>query len=306
MQPDSYTIAEHFLDVGGGHTLYIQDWGNKKAKKTIVSLHGGPGSASNDGHKDLFDPTQQRVIFFHQRGCGRSLPYGSLEHNTTKELVEDIEKIARHLKLNAFVVTGGSWGSCLAFAYALKYPKRVEAMVLRGIFTGSKEEIDYLDKGGFRLFYPDVWETYLQRTPEEHHADPSKYHYQNIKSSDDELVKKSSFAYSELEGALLRLDDRHRPQDYETFDDKPMKIELHYLEALCFMPDNYILDNAHRIKTRTWLVQGRYDIVCPPKTAHEMHKRLPNSQLLFSIAGHSGNDRGTFDTAKALLLQLTT
>lgn len=306
MKPDKFTIQETFLDVGDGHELYIQDWGNPKAKMPILFLHGGPGASSHDKHKEAFDPRLQRVIFFDQRGAGRSLPYGSLEHNTTKELVEDIEKIAVHFDLGKFVITGGSWGSCLAFAYALEYPKRVQAMVLRGIFTGSKEEIDYLDNGGFSLFYPEVWEAYQNNTPEAHRNNPSKYHYDRIKSTDENTSKKSSYAYSELEGSLLRLDDRHTSENYETFDPVPMKIELHYLSTNCFMPDNFILDNAHLIKTPTWLVQGRYDVVCPPKTAYQMHKKMPNSKLQFTIAGHSGGDRATLDVIKALLLQITT
>lgn len=304
MTPDAFTIQETFLDVGDGHELYIQDWGDKDAKTPIVYLHGGPGSACTDGYKQLFDGQRQRIIFFDQRGAGKSLPKGSLKENTTKELVEDIERIADHFKLTSFIITGGSWGSCLALAYALKYPKRLKAMVLRGIYTGSQEETDYIDNGGFQLFYPDVWDTYLSQTPKSYHHNPSEYHYRQMASGDPTLIKASSYAYSELEGSLLRLDDRHTTDKFETFDPDAMKIELHYLRNLCFMPDNYILDNAYKITTPTWLVQGRYDMVCPPKTAYKMSKLLPNNKLIFTQAGHSGGDRATYEVVRALLLEI--
>ncbi len=305
MNPDAHTISEQFLDVGDGHSLYIQEWGNKEAELPILFLHGGPGAGCSDGHKQIFDPKSQRVILFDQRGSGKSLPKGLLEHNTTDDMVEDIEKIADHFKLKKFIITGGSWGACLAFAYALKHPERLHAMVLRGIFTGSKEETDYLDNGLFKQFYPDVWDAYLERTPKGHHDDPSAYHYKQMKSSDPAVVKASSYAYSELEGSLLRLDDRHTAENFDTYQPEGMNIELHYLAQLCFMPDRYILDNAHKIKTPTWLVQGRYDMVCPAKTAYEMHKAMPNSKLIFTTAGHSGSDRGIYEITSALLKEIT-
>lgn len=148
MTPDTYTNQEFFLDVGDGHQLYVQDWGNPQAKTPIIFLHGGPGAGCHDGHKQMFDPALQRAIFFDQRGAGKSLPAGHLEHNTTADLIGDIEKLADRLKLSGFIITGGSWGCCLALAYALKHPKRLKALVLRGIYTASKSETAYLDDGG--------------------------------------------------------------------------------------------------------------------------------------------------------------
>lgn len=305
MNPDAATISESFLDVGNGHQLYIQDWGNADAKTPIIFLHGGPGSGCNDGHKLMFDPHVQRVIFFDQRGAGKSLPKGKLEHNTTANLVEDIERIADHFKFKKFVITGGSWGSCLAMAYALAHPQRLEAMVLRGIFTGSKEETEFVDNGGFKLHFPEIWDSYLSRTPKEHHDNPSAYHYAQMKSGDPVKMKASAYAYSEMEGALLRLDDRYTSQEYEQFEPETVQLELHYFQNACFMNDRYILENAHKITIPTWLIQGRYDMVCPPKAAYDLHKLLPKSKLLFTTAGHSGSDRANYDAAKSLLLEIT-
>jgi proline iminopeptidase len=304
MTPDKHTNQEFFLDVGDGHQLYVVDWGKADARLPIIFLHGGPGSGVNDRYKQRFVPEQQRLIFFDQRGAGKSLPKGSLKHNTTQDLVEDIEKLADHLGLQSFLITGGSWGSCLALAYALKYPKRIAGMVLSGIYTGSKAETAYLDNGGFRTFFPDVWETYLSRTPEEHHQNPSAFHYKQAFGKDKQAAKYSIYARAEMESALLSLDDRHTPGDFDEFEPDNMRIELHYLKHDCFMPDRYILDNAHKLKMPIWLVQGRYDMVCPPQTAYELHQKLPASQLIWTTAGH-GNDRPNYDVIRTLLLQWT-
>lgn len=305
MEPDVYTLGEHYLDVGNGHSLYIHDWGNAKAKVPIIFLHGGPGGGVSDRYKQRFVPEQQRVIFFDQRGCGKSTPKGSLKHNTTNDLVEDIEKIAKSLKLKKFILVGGSWGSCLALAYGVAYPKRLEAMVLSGIFTGTKAEIDYLDNGEtWRHYYPDVWDTYLSRTPKRYHSNPTAYHYKMILGKDEEKSKRSAYAQQEMEGSLVPLDDRHQAEPYETFDPTCGLLEAHYLSNHCFLPEKYIVKNAKKLTMPIWLVQGRYDMVCPPITAYELNKVLPKSHLIWTVAGH-GNDRPNYDACRTLLLQLT-
>lgn len=304
MTPDNYTQSEFFLDVGQGHQLYVQDWGNPKAATPIVFLHGGPGSSAQDKHRELFEPRQQRVIFFDQRGCGRSLPYGSRQHNTTPDMIEDIEKIAKHLKLNKFILTGGSWGSCLALAYALTHPQPVKALVLRGIFTGSQAEIDWIDKGRFMNFFPDVWENYLKLTPEAHHANPSAYHFKRALGDDEAAAKESAYAYEQVEGALLKLDDRYHAEDFADYDPSGIQLEIHYLANRCFLPDRHILDNAHQLTMPAWLFQGRYDMVCPPTTAYELHQRLPNSWLTWTVSGHK-DERESWTAIRNTLLHLT-
>ncbi|HUS26711.1 MAG TPA: alpha/beta fold hydrolase [Nevskiaceae bacterium] len=303
MTPDEHTIQELFIEVGHGHQLYVHEWGKATAQTPIVFLHGGPGGGCGDGHKSYFDPTQHRVIFFDQRGSGRSLPYGSLEHNTTSDLVDDIERIANHLHLKQFVLKGGSWGVALALAYALEHPERVQAMILNGIFTGAQAEIDYFDHGEFRTYFPEAWEKYLAATPKSHHRSPSKYHFAQALGIDPQAARESAFAYSTLEYELLGLDDRAHPNKLDEFDPASAIVEIHYLANRCFIPDRYILHNAHKLTMPIWLVQGRYDMVCPATTAHELHKKLPNSQLIWTIAGHKGSDRANYDAVRALLLQ---
>jgi proline iminopeptidase len=303
MLKDSYTIEEKIIDVGDGHKLYAQLWGNADAGQTIVFLHGGPGSGCGEGHKELFDATRQRVLFFDQRGAGRSTAESLLEHNTTDELVEDITKVTDAFGIQNFALTGGSWGSCLALAYGLKHAEKVTSMVLRGIFTGRRSEIDFIDKGQIKSFYPEVWDRFANSVPAEFFDDPGAYHQARMFNGGDE-ARSAAVAYNDLEGSIMKLDDRAalpKGIDLEAFDTRGTTIETYYLVNGCFMPDGHIIKNAAQLTMPVALVQGRYDMVCPPITAYELNKVLPNSQLYWTIAGHSGNDRANVDTVKALL-----
>lgn len=304
MTPDEYTIKEYMLPVGNGHTVYVHDWGNPKSKQPFLFLHGGPGSGCNDAFKAFFDGTRDRVIFFDQRGAGKSTPKGKLEHNTTQDLISDIEHILDNHGLEKIIIFGGSWGTTLALAYALAHPGRVASMVIRGIFTGRQAEIDHLDKGNFRNFFPDVWDAYLLRTPEQYRDDPTAYHSARAVGDDTKAAFESSYALGEFEGSVSALEDRHKATDPKIFDPVPARIEAHYIMNHCFMEENYIMDNAHTLSMPIWIVQGRYDMVCPPVTAYELHKRLPQSSLVMTQSGHSGNDHGNFDALRATVAAL--
>ncbi len=286
MTPDEYTNQELFLEVGGKHQLYVQDWGNPDAKTAIISFHGGPGSGCSNGHREVFNPAQHRVVFFDQRGCGRSLPYGCLEDNTTDHLIEDVNKIADHLKLKTFALSGGSWGSMLPLVYAIKHPERVQNMVLHSIFTGSKFESEWLNNGQFKTHYPEVWDQLLGRTPKEYHSDPASYHFDKIRNGSAIEVIESALAVEEMEGRLMRIDDRSRPLDLATFDPVSATIFAHYASHDWFLPEDYILKNAHKLTMPVHMVHGRYDMDCPPITAYELNKKLPDSTLTWVISGH--------------------
>ena len=304
MTPDEYTNQEFTLEVDKGHELYIQDWGNKNSKTPIMFLHGGPGSGCKDGHKQRFDPTKQRVIFHDQRGSGRSTPRGLLKRNTTADLIEDIERIAVRLRLHQFVLTGASWGSGLSFAYALRYPKRVKGMVLAGIFTGSQDEIDWVDEGSWREFYPEIWEKYLAETPKIHRREPTDYHAKRILGRNEADAKHSAYAYATMTGAISSLDDRHVPGNFDEFDPSAIRIEVHYLQKHCFLPDKHILKNAHKLTMPIWMIQNRYDMICPPITAYQLERALPDAQLVWTIGGHH-NEREGWNVMRTILLQMT-
>jgi proline iminopeptidase len=302
MTPDAHTIEEKMIEVGDGHTLYAQLWGNPKAKTTVIFLHGGPGGGVSDGHKSVFDPKRRRVIFFDQRGAGKSLPYGYLIANTTDHLVEDINKVADEFGIKSFGLVGGSWGSTLALAYGIAHPIRLEFIIIRAIFTARKREIDYLEKGGFRDFFPEVWEEYQSSVPAKHQENPGEYHYPRIFGKDKQAAKESAYAYYKLEFSLLRLDDRAEFEKFEDFDPAGITIECFYISQGCFMPEGHIMKNAHKITAPVYLVQGRYDAICPPITAYELSKKLPDGRLIWTTAGHSGGDRAIWDSVRSILL----
>ncbi len=303
MTPDEFTNQEFYLDVGDGHRIYVHDWGKANAKLPILFLHGGPGYHCTDRNKTAFDPSTQRVIFHDQRGAGRSQPYGSLEHNSTQALVADIEKLAKHLKLEQFIVTGGSWGSALAFYYAIDHPKRVAAMVLDGVLTLAQDEIDWITKGKFRTFFPEAWEAFLAATPKDHQSDPSSYHVQRILGEDIETAKASAYAYQNLEGALIRLDDRFRPENYDEYDPAGTRLETYYIANHAFVPEKYVFKNVTKLSMPIWLVQGRYDIIAPPYIAHELNQVLPNSHVIWTVSGHA-DSREAWNIKRTLFLQL--
>ena len=285
MTPDKHTISEHHLEVDAHHTLYVHEWGNP-AGRPIFNLHGGPGGESKDKYKAIFDPEQDRVIFFDQRGCGKSLPYGSLHKNTTQNLIGDIDKIADYLQIGKFSLIGGSWGSCLVLAYAVVRPERVNSIVITGIFTGTKSEISWLDQGLFQTFFPDVWQRYLDDTPKSYRRNPSEYHFKRILEGSNEEQKSSAYTYHNLEGGIVMLDDRFMPENYDDYNPAGTRIEVHYLANNCFLENAHIINNAHELTMPVYMVQGRYDMVCPPKTAFALHGALPNSQLVTTLSGH--------------------
>jgi proline iminopeptidase len=303
MTPDEFTNQEFYLDVSDGHRLYVQDWGKAEAKTPILFLHGGPGYKCSDRNKTIFDPTSQRVIFHDQRGSGNSQPYGSLEHNTTQDLIADIEKLVTHLSIDKFILTGGSWGSALAFYYAVQYPYRIKAMVLDGVLTLSSDEIDWISKGKFQTFFPEAWAAFLSATPKSQQHDPSGYHLKRMLGDDSEAAKTSAYVYQNLEGALLRLDDRFTPESYVDYDPAGARIEAHYIANNAFVPDKYVFKHLDKLTMPIWLVQGRYDIIAPPFIAYELDQLLPDSHLILTVSGHA-DSREAWNVKRTILLQL--
>lgn len=282
-----------------GHELAVHDWGNANSDNPIIFLHGGPGSGVSNKYKQSFNPEVHRVIFFDQRGAGLSQPYGSLESNDTWKLVSDISAIADHLQIDKFTVTGGSWGSCLALVYAINNPERVKAMVLTGIFTGTKQEADWIFNGRFKEFFPDVWQKFLDQTPPEHHQNPAQYHIDRIHGTNEQMTADSARIISDLELSIMSLDDRYTPFSPEGYDPTHARLETHYIANNCFLEDGYILNNASKLTMPIWLVQGRYDFVCPPSIAWNLHNALPNSKLSFTMDNHSFG-RSTYDVYKTV------
>lgn len=302
---DQYTIKSGHLDVGHGHKIYYEQWGNKQSKVPVVFFHGGPGAHYKAAYKNSFDPKFQQVIFFDQRGCGNSFPYGRIEHNTTQDLIADTKKLLDHLHIKKVNLLGGSWGSTVALLFNIAYPDIVKNTIIRGVFLGSQDQIAYVDSGHFKTFYPEVWARFIASVPERYRSSPAAYHYKMLHSNDKKKVIASSKALSDLETPLLRFEWKGytmlqpKTKD-EDFDHVPYLIYGHYLSHKCFLPENYIMSNVNSIHNPVYIVHGRYDMVCPIITAYELDKSLQNSKLYITHASH-GNDPENAMATKILI-----
>lgn len=293
MDEDEFTIESGILPVGNGHKIYYQRWGNPKADP-IFYLHGGPGAGTSDKHKVLFDPHRHQIVFHDQRGCGKSTPFGKLENNTTQNLIADIEKLRKKFGFEKIRIAGGSWGSCLAFCYSLSHADRVEKLLLWGIFTGRRSEIDYIQQGGMKTHYPEAWEQYLEIVPKSNRRDTSKYYLNKMQHGSDTEKKEHVKRWVLLERSAATIDGDFATDVVEArdFDDSSRQLailEAHYFVNNCFIEPDYILKNAGKLSSiPIVLVHGRVDHVCPPETAYELAKRVgDNCHLHFVPASHA-------------------
>ncbi|MGH6658209.1 MAG: prolyl aminopeptidase, partial [Sphingomicrobium sp.] len=272
------------LDVGDGHQLYWELCGNP-AGKPVVFLHGGPGGGSSPDHRRQFNPDKYRILVFDQRGCGRSTPYASLDHNTTWDLVEDLEKLRVEIaKAEQWQVFGGSWGSTLALAYAETHPERVTELVLRGIFLFDTPEIDWMYKeGGASAVYPDKFEEFLAPIPESERGDLVEAYRKRLTSDDPAIQLAAAKAWSKWEGDIVTL--LPSPETIEHFTDPKIavavaRIENHYMANHGWLEEGQLLANAGRLKgIKGVIVQGRHDTCTPPLAAWKLKQAWPEVEL---------------------------
>lgn len=306
MTTDAHTNDSGMLEVGNGHSIWWHDWGNKDAKTPIFFLHGGPGSGCKDKYKTNFDPKTQRVIFHDQRGSGQSIPFGNSEHNTTQDLASDIEKLRKHLQCTSIFLNGGSWGSCLALVYAIKYPQNVAKMLLGGIYLGTKKETDYIVQGGLATHYPESWQQFIEIVPENRRTNTAHYYLDAFNSSGDDRMEHVR-RWCLLEGSALSLDSDFRRDSLNSYevDETSLtlaRLEAHYFANNCFLEDNYIANNAATIKhIPTVLLQGRQDHVCPPETAYALAGALGEKCRLHIVPGAHTSEWVTREVLRAYL-----
>ncbi|MBM74328.1 MAG: prolyl aminopeptidase [Proteobacteria bacterium] len=308
MYPNIEPYHRGFLKVSDVHTLYYEEIGARKGIP-IVLLHGGPGGGVNPYYRRLFDPQKYRAILFDQRGSGQSTPFACIDQNDTSSLVEDIERLRRHLNIDKWIVMGGSWGSTLAIAYAITYTERVAALLLRGIFLAQQYEIDWLygSKGAARIF-PQAYKRFQNHIPKEEQSHLIAAYHRRLNHKKPNIYRKAAYEWNLWENSIAMLiPDSPRPFDPNS--DKGLaiaRIESHYFCNESFLPyDGYLLEEAQSKLQQipTHIVNGRYDIVCPPQTAVLLHNVLPRSSLrIVKDAGHS-----TFETgiARSLITQLS-
>ncbi|MBB2177124.1 prolyl aminopeptidase [Gluconacetobacter johannae] len=288
-----------YLETGDGHTLYWELCGNPEGIP-VVFLHGGPGGGCSPMQRCLFDPARYRILLFDQRGCGRSTPHADLRNNTTWHLVEDIERLRRLTGVAGWQVFGGSWGSALALAYAQTHPERVTALVLRGIFTLRRAELLWYYQEGASWLFPDKWEAFLAPIPPDERGDLMAAYRRRLTSDDPATRTQAAIAWSLWEGETLTLrpapalSAQHADPDYALAF---ARIENHYFVHGGWLEEGQLIRDVDRIRhIPAVIVQGRYDLATPVRTAWDLHRAWPEAAFhLVDAAGHAVSEPGILE-----------
>lgn len=296
LYPPIEPLDQGYLNVGDGHSIYWEVCGNPDGLPAVF-LHGGPGAGCSPDHRRLFDPARYRMLLFDQRGCGRSTPHASLEANTTWHLIADIERLRRMLGVERWLVLGGSWGSCLALAYAQTHPERCRGLILRGIFTLRRAELLWFYQEGASWIFPDLWEAYLAPIPEDERGDLMAAYHKRLTHPDRAVQVEAARAWSLWEGRTLTLlpDPQMAVRHGEDrFAVAFARIENHYFVNGGFFEEGQLIRDASRLKDIPGvIIQGRYDICTPMQTAWDLHRAWPEAAfVVVPDAGHAWTEPG--------------
>ena len=295
LYPPIDPFDQRMVDMGDGHRIYVEQCGNPDGIPVVI-LHGGPGGGCSPAMRRYFDPQAYRVILFDQRGCGRSRPAASVEGNTTWHLVADIERLRKLFEIEEWIAFGGSWGATLALIYAQTHPDRVSRLVLRGVFLATQAELDWFYGGGAGRFWPEQWQKFTSLLPEVELEDTIAAYNKRLFSGDRATEILYARAWSHWENALASIHTNgsvgESPGEYaRTF----ARLENHYFTNKAFLEtDGQILDQMDRIAhIPGHIVQGRYDMICPPQAAWSLAERWPNAELkMVRQAGHALSEPG--------------
>ncbi|MEK7063306.1 MAG: prolyl aminopeptidase [Patescibacteria group bacterium] len=301
-------MKKGYLSVGDGHTIYFEDWGNPKAVP-IFALHGGPGTGFSKRHQKLFDPKKHRVIFHDQRGCGRSTPFASTKHNTTQDLIADIEKLREHLGIKKMYVAGGSWGSTLALFYAIAHPSRVKKLLIWSVWLARKFDTYFMAEGYPRHFFPAEWERFISVVPKQHRKNGesiTRYYAAKIRSSSKQVASSYADLWAQWEGTLISINYNPKTLAADTRalsgESIPVSIlETHYFLNHCFVPENYILANINKIKhIPCFVAHGYFDMCTPAVGAYDLAKAYGKKlKLMWTNSSHTTADPEMFKTLSA-------
>jgi proline iminopeptidase len=312
MQPNTYNLfpeleifKSNTLKVSDTHEIYYEICGNPHGEP-VVFLHGGPGSGCNPTQRRFFDPSHYFIVLIDQRGCGRSKPLGSTSENTTADLIHDIDLIRRELNIKQWHVFGGSWGSTLALSYAIKFPEQITSLILRGIFLSRQSELDWF-LGDVAHFYPEVWHQLISYLPINERNDVLSAYSHRIFNDSTTINIEAAKRWNAFESAIMRLIPNEVANQEESSDElnaievARARVQIHYIKNQCFIDGNAILSAASTLKDiPTIIVQGRYDMVCPPKSAWELSQAMPHAEFyVVQDAGHSAMEAGVTSTLVA-------
>ncbi|MCS5712658.1 prolyl aminopeptidase [Candidatus Berkiella aquae] len=299
LYPAIKPYAQHQIKVDTHHTLHVEECGDKEGLP-VLFVHGGPGAGTTPDDRRFFDPEHYRIILFDQRGCGHSTPHGSLENNTTQDLLSDIEAIRSYFNIKQWVLFGGSWGSTLSLLYAQKHPENVMGMILRGIFLGRQQELRWFYQGGAKAVFPDYWEEFVFPIPEEERDNLIHAYYKRLTGPDELARMNAAKHWAQWEGqcatlhpckaVLERFTQCHTAASLAA-------IETHYFMNHCFIQENQILRDAYKLEGIPGIiVHGRYDMICPFENARALNQAWPESELyVIRDAGHSSAEPGITD-----------
>ena len=299
LYPPLEPYASGMLDIGDGHRVYYERSG-KPGGKPALFLHGGPGGGCSPDHRRLFDPSAYDVMLFDQRGCGRSLPYAELEANTTWHLVADIERLRELAGVEKWQVFGGSWGSTLALAYAETHPDRVSELIVRGIYTLTRAELDWYYQFGVSEMFPEKWERFQAPIPEAERGEMMAAYRRRLTGDDPKAQMEAALAWSQWEGQTITLLPSPETSDVFGQDQFALafaRIENHYFVHAGWLEEGQLLRDAHRLAGIPGvIVHGRYDMPCPAKYAYLLHKAWPDAEFhLIEGAGHAYSEPGILD-----------
>mgnify|MGYP001187986762 CR=1 FL=1 len=294
--PEIEPSQQGLLKVSELHSIYWERSGNPKGKPILI-LHGGPGGGSSPMYRRFFDPKIFDIVQFDQRGCGQSIPHSELKENSTNYLIEDIEKLRHSLKLKSWHVFGGSWGSTLSLIYAIQHPDKVISLTLRGIFLCRKNELSWFYQKGASEIFPEEFDLYQSVIPINERGDLIKSFYKKLTGSSRRERSRAANAWTRWEMSTSYLTPKEisiKKASNDFFSDSFARIECHYFINNIFLEENYILNNINKINNiPVSIVQGRYDIVCPMRSAWDLNKSLPSSKLyVINNAGHSMKEFG--------------
>ncbi len=303
--PPLEPYALHRLAVDKPHEIYVEECGNPTGLP-VVFVHGGPGGGCTPDNRRFFDPTRYRIVLFDQRGCGRSRPHAELEGNTSQALVADMENIRRLLGIDTWVVFGGSWGSTLSLLYAETHPERVRALILRGIFLASQGELDWFYQSGIDHIFPDHFADFVALIPEAERGDLIKAYYRRLIDPDMEVRRRAADAWSLFEARCSTLLPSDSLVNLYTAPEVAIavsRIECHYFTNGCFMAKDQLIRDVHKLRRIPGvIVQGRYDVVCPPVSAWRLKQAWPEAELrIVADSGHAASEPHT----RSALVELT-
>ncbi|MDO9163179.1 MAG: prolyl aminopeptidase [Methylococcaceae bacterium] len=290
LYPEILPFHTFMLETGSQHLVYVEQSGNPDGIP-VIFLHGGPCSGTKPDHRRFFNPEHYHIILFDQRGCGKSLPFGELEHNTTQDLIDDMERIREQLAIKQWLLFGGSWGAALALLYAQKHQDKVLAMILRGTFLARQQDMNWFLGNGAGLIYPELWQQLVESIPVHWRDNLLAGLFSTVWHDDIALQQRAANAWMAW-GAQVALGNLYLPASTDTLitEDmiKQVRMELHFAKHGYFIAENQILDNSKQLSNLpAIIIHGRQDLVCPMEAGFSLHKTLPNAEfVVLATAGH--------------------